>query len=280
MHANAPINISLRAREGTVSRCGASPAGPRDRSRFASEPTEPKRFRSGLCSAVRRGRAALIDWPTTRRGCTDRTTTTGLTMPDLNQPTREAVVLERTLPVPPERVWPLWTEPTHFAAWSGPLGATVTVRAMDVRVGGERRVSMTVPTPDGERVIHFAAFTSRSSNLGVCSTPRRWLTPKTRIIPPGHRPRCRSCWSAAARVPGSPSPIAASQPAHPARRAGQWLSTSSSTPYRLRRGADQRRGVATGWRSLISTVIGGKRQLDTVLPAPAPGTPARCTSRL
>ena len=78
-------------------------------------------------------------------------------MPDLNQPTREAVVLERTLPVPPELVWPLWTEPTLFAAWYGPLGATVTVRAMDVRVGGERRVSMTVPTPGGgERVIHFA----------------------------------------------------------------------------------------------------------------------------
>jgi uncharacterized protein YndB with AHSA1/START domain len=77
-------------------------------------------------------------------------------MPDLNQPTREAVVLERTLPVPPELVWPLWTEPTHFAAWYGPLGATVTVHAMDVRVGGERRVSMTVPTPDGERAIHFA----------------------------------------------------------------------------------------------------------------------------
>ena len=36
------------------------------------------------------------------------------------------------------------------------FGATVTVHAMDVRVGGERRVSMTMPTPGGERVIHFA----------------------------------------------------------------------------------------------------------------------------
>ena len=79
-------------------------------------------------------------------------------MPDLNQPTRETVVLERTLPVPPELVWPLWTEPTHFAAWYGPPGATVTVHVMDVRVGGERRVSMTVPTPGGERVIHFAGL--------------------------------------------------------------------------------------------------------------------------
>ena len=77
-------------------------------------------------------------------------------MPDLTQPTREAVVLERTLPVPPELIWPLWTEPNHFAAWYGPPGATVTVHAMDVRVGGDRRVSMSIATPNGERFMHFA----------------------------------------------------------------------------------------------------------------------------
>ena len=77
-------------------------------------------------------------------------------MPDLTQPTRQAVVLKRTLPVPPELIWPLWTEPTHFAAWYGPPGATVTVHAMDVRVGGDRRVSMSMPTPGGQRVMHFA----------------------------------------------------------------------------------------------------------------------------
>jgi len=79
-------------------------------------------------------------------------------MPDLNQPTREAVVLERRLPAPPELIWPLWTEPIHFAAWYGPLGATVTVHTMDAWVGGERRVSMRMPTPGGERVMHFAGI--------------------------------------------------------------------------------------------------------------------------
>jgi len=79
-------------------------------------------------------------------------------MPDLTQPTRDAVVLERTLPVPPERIWPLWTEPDHFAAWYGPPGATVTVHTMEVRVGGDRRVSMSMPTPGGERVMHFAGI--------------------------------------------------------------------------------------------------------------------------
>jgi uncharacterized protein YndB with AHSA1/START domain len=77
-------------------------------------------------------------------------------MPDPTQPKRDAVVLERILPVPPESVWELWTDPDHFAAWYGPFGATITVHAMDVRVGGDRRVSMSMPTPDGERVMHFA----------------------------------------------------------------------------------------------------------------------------
>lgn len=72
------------------------------------------------------------------------------------QQPRDAVVLERLLPIPPEQVWPLWTVPDRFAAWYGPPGAVVTVRAMDVRVGGDRRVSMTVHTPAGERVMHFA----------------------------------------------------------------------------------------------------------------------------
>lgn len=76
-------------------------------------------------------------------------------MPDRTQPTRDAVVLARTLSAPPESVWELWTDPDHFAAWYGPFGATITVHAMDVRVGGDRRLSMSVQTPDGERVMHF-----------------------------------------------------------------------------------------------------------------------------
>jgi uncharacterized protein YndB with AHSA1/START domain len=59
------------------------------------------------------------------------------------------VVVERIMDAPAVRVWSMWTDPVHFAAWYGPPGATVTVLTMDVRVGGKRHVAMEVATPDG-----------------------------------------------------------------------------------------------------------------------------------
>jgi uncharacterized protein YndB with AHSA1/START domain len=78
-------------------------------------------------------------------------------MPEKSDPgARDAVVLHRSLPVTPDDVWPLWTDPTRFAAWYGPPGATVTVHVLDVQVGGERQVSLGMETPEGEREMHFA----------------------------------------------------------------------------------------------------------------------------
>jgi uncharacterized protein YndB with AHSA1/START domain len=77
-------------------------------------------------------------------------------MPEQSDPSaRDAVVLHRSLPVPPSAVWPLWTEPSRFAAWYGPPGATVTVHTLDVQVGGERQVSLGFDTPEGERRMHL-----------------------------------------------------------------------------------------------------------------------------
>lgn len=73
-----------------------------------------------------------------------------------NDPTDDAVVIERTLDAPPPGVWRMWTDPEHFAAWYGPDGVTVPVVEMDVRVGGRRRLCMEVATPDGPRRMWFA----------------------------------------------------------------------------------------------------------------------------
>jgi uncharacterized protein YndB with AHSA1/START domain len=62
---------------------------------------------------------------------------------------REAVVIERSFDAPVELVWQMWTDPRHFAGWFGPIGATIPVAKMDVRVGGRRLVSMEVQTPGG-----------------------------------------------------------------------------------------------------------------------------------
>lgn len=69
---------------------------------------------------------------------------------------RDAVVLERHFEAPVELVWRMWTEPEHFEAWYGPTGATVTVKEMDVRVGGRRHVGMEMQTPDGPLSMWFA----------------------------------------------------------------------------------------------------------------------------
>jgi uncharacterized protein YndB with AHSA1/START domain len=71
------------------------------------------------------------------------------------QSTDDAVVIERLVDAPIAQVWSMWTDPEHFAAWYGPAGATCGAVRFDVRPGGERVVSMTVPTPAGERTMWF-----------------------------------------------------------------------------------------------------------------------------
>lgn len=65
------------------------------------------------------------------------------------------LVVERTLDAPPDLIWRMWTQPEHFAAWYGPVGASITVTTMDVRVGGARLLRMEVSTPDGTRQMWF-----------------------------------------------------------------------------------------------------------------------------
>jgi len=65
------------------------------------------------------------------------------------------VVIERTLDAPVELIWKMWTDPEHFAAWYGPMGASIPVANMDVRVGGTRHICMAMETPDGPMKMWF-----------------------------------------------------------------------------------------------------------------------------
>jgi uncharacterized protein YndB with AHSA1/START domain len=64
-------------------------------------------------------------------------------------------VIERTFDAPVDLMWKLWTEPQHFAAWYGPEGASIPVAKMDVRVGGQRLISMEAQTPNGPMRMWF-----------------------------------------------------------------------------------------------------------------------------
>ena len=66
-----------------------------------------------------------------------------------------SVVIERMLAAPVETIWKMWTDPEHFAAWYGPMGATIPVANMDATVGGKRHICMAMETPDGPMQMWF-----------------------------------------------------------------------------------------------------------------------------
>ena len=68
----------------------------------------------------------------------------------------QSVVIERTLDAPIELVWKMWAEAEHFAAWYGPMGASIPSAEMDVTVGGRRFICMEMAGPEGTMQMFFA----------------------------------------------------------------------------------------------------------------------------
>ena len=56
---------------------------------------------------------------------------------------RAKVTIERTFQASAEEVWELWTTKDGIEAWWGPEGFSVTVRALDLRPGGDLLYTMT-----------------------------------------------------------------------------------------------------------------------------------------
>lgn len=59
------------------------------------------------------------------------------------------LVLERTIPVAPERVWVAWTEPELLVQWFTPAPWKTVSAELDVRPGG--RCVTTMESPEGDR---------------------------------------------------------------------------------------------------------------------------------
>src|SRR5579863_6976594 len=55
------------------------------------------------------------------------------------------LVFTRHFVAPRELVFEAWTNPQHVAQWWGPVGFTTTIHEMDVRPGGEWRLTMRGP---------------------------------------------------------------------------------------------------------------------------------------
>lgn len=65
------------------------------------------------------------------------------------------VKIQREFDAPIETVWQMWTDPALFKEWYGPRGMSVPVAEMDVTVGGTRKVSMQMVTPDRMMTMWF-----------------------------------------------------------------------------------------------------------------------------
>ncbi|MEY1556037.1 SRPBCC domain-containing protein [Yoonia sp. R2331] len=63
--------------------------------------------------------------------------------------------IERTFDAAIDAVWAMWTDPAMFQKWYGPMGMTVPMAEMDVRVGGTRKIAMEMVTPDRTMKMYF-----------------------------------------------------------------------------------------------------------------------------
>jgi uncharacterized protein YndB with AHSA1/START domain len=62
---------------------------------------------------------------------------------------KPSLTLNRSYPVPPEKVWRAWTDPQALKRWFGPGGEDpVSLAQLDVRVGGRFRIVF--GGPDGK----------------------------------------------------------------------------------------------------------------------------------
>lgn len=61
---------------------------------------------------------------------------------------QRTIVLRRSLPVPPERVWELWTTPEGIGAWWAPDGFSTSVDVLELRPGGALDYTMTATGPE------------------------------------------------------------------------------------------------------------------------------------
>lgn len=65
------------------------------------------------------------------------------------------VRIEREFDAPIELVWRLWTDPDLFKQWYGPNGMSVPVAEMDARVGGTRKVCMSMQSHERSMTMWF-----------------------------------------------------------------------------------------------------------------------------
>jgi len=94
------------------------------------------------------------------------------------------LVLERTIPVPPERVWDAWTQPELLMQWFTPAPWKTVASELDVRPGG--RCVTTMESPEGERFPNEGCYLQVEPNRLLVFTSV--MTADFRPLAPGDGP--------------------------------------------------------------------------------------------
>lgn len=96
------------------------------------------------------------------------------------------VRIQRVLDAPIETVWKLWTDPEHFKRWYGPNGMSVPTAEMDLTVGGQRKICMTMESPDRTMTMWFVgAFKEISAPTRLVYSEQMSDEAGNPITPPG-----------------------------------------------------------------------------------------------
>lgn len=66
---------------------------------------------------------------------------------------------------PVEKAWKVWTDAEHISQWWGPDGFTNTIHIMDIKPGGEWRLTM--HGPDGKRYPNKSEFVEIDINRKI-----------------------------------------------------------------------------------------------------------------
>ncbi len=104
----------------------------------------------GWRSYAKFGMTASTAWINT---CKKLKTTMHNTM---EKPADRELRISRTFKAPIELMWKVWTHPEHIGTWWGPDGFTCTVHQMDVREGGEWK--LTLHGPDRKDYANHSVF--------------------------------------------------------------------------------------------------------------------------
>lgn len=102
------------------------------------------------------------------------------------------VRIEKEFAAPMDQVWAMWTDGALFKSWYGPNGMSVPVAELDLKIGGIRKVSMEMVTPERTMTMWFTGVFKEIEaprrlvyTESMCNADGVIISPADMGMPPG-----------------------------------------------------------------------------------------------